>query len=133
VTEVTPVSDFWEAEPEHQDYIERYPNGYTCDFPRPNWTLPKRGTSPRGVGRRTLQFLLGQFPESVRDRARTVQRCGGIADRVTSKAGLGCDVFCTCDRRTVVRKRQHLRQLPIRIITPAEWWAHIKPWAGLWG
>ncbi|BCH19581.1 peptide-methionine (S)-S-oxide reductase MsrA [Mesorhizobium sp. L-2-11] len=42
VTEVTPVSDFWEAEPEHQDYLERYPNGYTCHFPRPNWKLPKR-------------------------------------------------------------------------------------------
>ena len=45
VTEVTPVSDFWEAEPEHQDYLERYPNGYTCHFPRPNWILPKRQTA----------------------------------------------------------------------------------------
>ena len=42
VTEVEPVSDFWEAEPEHQDYLERYPNGYTCHFPRPNWKLPRR-------------------------------------------------------------------------------------------
>ncbi|MGE3363519.1 MAG: peptide-methionine (S)-S-oxide reductase MsrA [Rhizobiaceae bacterium] len=42
VTEVTPAGDFWEAEPEHQDYLERYPNGYTCHFPRPNWKLPKR-------------------------------------------------------------------------------------------
>jgi peptide-methionine (S)-S-oxide reductase len=42
VTEVTPVADFWEAEPEHQDYLERYPNGYTCHFPRPNWKLPRR-------------------------------------------------------------------------------------------
>ena len=42
VTEVEPVSDFWEAEPEHQDYLERIPNGYTCHFPRPNWVLPKR-------------------------------------------------------------------------------------------
>ena len=42
VTEVAPVGDFWEAEPEHQDYLERYPNGYTCHFPRPNWKLPKR-------------------------------------------------------------------------------------------
>jgi peptide-methionine (S)-S-oxide reductase len=39
VTEVEPVSDFWEAEPEHQDYLMRYPNGYTCHFPRPNWVL----------------------------------------------------------------------------------------------
>ena len=42
VTEVEPVSDFWEAEPEHQDYLERIPNGYTCHFPRPDWVLPKR-------------------------------------------------------------------------------------------
>ncbi len=42
VTEVDPVSAFWEAEPEHQDYLERIPNGYTCHFIRPNWVLPKR-------------------------------------------------------------------------------------------
>jgi methionine-R-sulfoxide reductase/methionine-S-sulfoxide reductase len=42
VTEVTPAGEFWEAEPEHQDYLERYPNGYTCHFPRPGWKLPKR-------------------------------------------------------------------------------------------
>jgi peptide-methionine (S)-S-oxide reductase len=43
VTEVTPEGPFWEAEPEHQDYLERIPNGYTCHFPRRNWVLPKRG------------------------------------------------------------------------------------------
>jgi peptide-methionine (S)-S-oxide reductase len=42
VTEVTPVGEFWEAEPEHQDYLERYPSGYSCHFPRPNWVLPRR-------------------------------------------------------------------------------------------
>ena len=42
VTEVGPVGAFWQAEPEHQDYLERYPNGYTCHFPRPNWVLPRR-------------------------------------------------------------------------------------------
>jgi peptide-methionine (S)-S-oxide reductase len=42
VTEVSPVSDFWEAEPEHQDYLERYPSGYTCHFIRPGWKLPRR-------------------------------------------------------------------------------------------
>lgn len=42
VTEVTPAVDFWEAEPEHQDYLVHYPNGYTCHFPRPGWKLPKR-------------------------------------------------------------------------------------------
>jgi peptide-methionine (S)-S-oxide reductase len=42
VTEVIPASDFWEAEPEHQDYLQRYPGGYTCHFIRPNWRLPIR-------------------------------------------------------------------------------------------
>jgi peptide-methionine (S)-S-oxide reductase len=42
VTELSPAGPFWEAEPEHQDYLERYPNGYTCHFPRPDWKLPKR-------------------------------------------------------------------------------------------
>ncbi|MET3857402.1 peptide-methionine (S)-S-oxide reductase MsrA [Rhizobium sp. OAE497] len=45
VTEVTAVSDFWEAEPEHQDYLERIPNGYTCHFVRPGWKLPKRSAA----------------------------------------------------------------------------------------
>ena len=45
VTEIEPVSEFWEAEPEHQDYIERIPNGYTCHFPRPDWVLPKRAVA----------------------------------------------------------------------------------------
>jgi peptide-methionine (S)-S-oxide reductase len=42
VTEVVPAREFWEAEPEHQDYLERIPNGYTCHFIRPGWILPKR-------------------------------------------------------------------------------------------
>jgi peptide-methionine (S)-S-oxide reductase len=42
VTEVSPVGPFWEAEPEHQDYLLHYPNGYTCHYPRPGWVLPKR-------------------------------------------------------------------------------------------
>ena len=41
-TEIEPAGPFWEAEPEHQDYLERYPNGYTCHFVRPNWVLPHR-------------------------------------------------------------------------------------------
>jgi peptide-methionine (S)-S-oxide reductase len=42
VTQVEPVGDFWEAEPEHQDYLERYPDGYTCHYPRPDWGLSRR-------------------------------------------------------------------------------------------
>jgi len=45
VTEVEPVGDFWEAEPEHQDYLERLPNGYTCHFVRPGWVLRKRAAA----------------------------------------------------------------------------------------
>ena len=45
VTELAPVGDFWEAEPEHQDYLQRIPNGYTCHFVRPGWKLPKRETT----------------------------------------------------------------------------------------
>jgi peptide-methionine (S)-S-oxide reductase len=44
VTEVSQAGPFWEAEPEHQDYLERYPNGYTCHYVRPDWKLPKRAT-----------------------------------------------------------------------------------------
>ena len=41
VTKVTEASDFWEAEPDHQDYLQRRPNGYTCHFARPDWVLPR--------------------------------------------------------------------------------------------
>ena len=45
VTEVEPVGEFWLAEPEHQDYLERIPGGYTCHFPRKDWVLPKRNVA----------------------------------------------------------------------------------------
>jgi len=45
VTEISEAVPFWEAEPEHQDYLQRYPNGYTCHFPRPGWKLPHRETA----------------------------------------------------------------------------------------
>jgi len=48
VTELAPVGEFWEAEPEHQDYLERYPDGYTCHFIRPNWKLPRRAAVAGG-------------------------------------------------------------------------------------
>jgi peptide-methionine (S)-S-oxide reductase len=48
VTEVAPAGAFWEAEPEHQDYLQRIPWGYTCHFVRPDWKLPKRDTAQAG-------------------------------------------------------------------------------------
>jgi peptide-methionine (S)-S-oxide reductase len=49
VTEVEPAGPFWEAEPEHQDYLERIPNGYTCHFIRPGWVLPTRADRAAAV------------------------------------------------------------------------------------
>ena len=49
VTEVAPAGEFWLAEPEHQDYLERIPNGYTCHFIRPNWVLPVRVKAAGGA------------------------------------------------------------------------------------
>lgn len=46
VTEIVPAAAFWEAEPEHQDYLERYPDGYTCHFIRPGWKLPLQANVP---------------------------------------------------------------------------------------
>lgn len=46
--------------------------------------------------------------------------------------GLGCDAFVTADVRTIVSKRDRLPKLPLRILTPTEWWSHVKPWGGLW-
>jgi peptide-methionine (S)-S-oxide reductase len=43
VTQVAPAGPFWEAEPEHQDYLQRLPHGYTCHYSRPDWVLPQRG------------------------------------------------------------------------------------------
>jgi peptide-methionine (S)-S-oxide reductase len=49
VTEVSPAGEFWEAEPEHQDYLRRYPSGYTCHYVRPGWKLPRRASSTLGA------------------------------------------------------------------------------------
>jgi peptide-methionine (S)-S-oxide reductase len=51
VTEVAPVGPFWEAEPEHQDYLEKYPAGYTCHFIRPDWKLPRRAEKAEAVAK----------------------------------------------------------------------------------
>ncbi len=47
VTQLKPASDFWEAEPEHQDYLVRHPRGYTCHYPRKDWVLPKRAETSK--------------------------------------------------------------------------------------
>ena len=68
VTELQPATEFWEAEPEHQDYLDRFPMGYTCHFIRPNWKLPGPGSSHRSGRRLTIEQVLAdltgalQFP-----------------------------------------------------------------------
>lgn len=72
------------------------------------------------IGRRMID---APFTEGLPDRADR--------ELIGNAIGLGCDVFCTRDRRTIVRKRELLRLLPIRVMTPREWWEHVRPWAGL--
>lgn len=74
-----------------------------------------------GFGRRLVD---SHFVDALPDRADR--------ELVGNAIGYECDVFCTCDRVTIVNLRDKLPQLPLRILTPAEWWAHIRPWAGLW-
>ena len=53
-------------------------------------------------------------------------------DLVAHAIAFRCDAFCTRDRRSIYNKRNALRGLPLKILTPADWWQHIRPWAGLW-
>jgi peptide-methionine (S)-S-oxide reductase len=81
VTEVSPAGPFWEAEPEHQDYLERYPNGYTCHFPRPGWVLPRRaenGAPVRPTPQERVHARAGLSPRSLlaRVRGRSTRRVG---------------------------------------------------------
>ena len=78
VTELAPVGPFWEAEPEHQDYLERYPAGYTCHFVRPNWTLPAAPPTPdRPTTRSSEQRGCELAPVGDRDRPITAQHLHG--------------------------------------------------------
>jgi hypothetical protein len=56
----------------------------------------------------------------------------GDRELIGNAIGFGCDAFVTCDRATIINKRSRLRALNLRLLTPAEWWAHIRPWAALW-
>jgi hypothetical protein len=70
VTEVTPAGEFWEAEPEHQDYLQKS-HGYTCHFPRPGWKLPKRATAGR-LRRADLGVTSTALPQAAQFRRRPV-------------------------------------------------------------
>ena len=75
----------------------------------------------RDLGRRLNDSsLLGAMPDPS-DR-----------ELVGNAIGMDCDVFCTRDHKTIIRKRHLLPKLPLRILTPVEWWRTVKPWAGLW-
>lgn len=66
--------------------------------------------------------------------ANLIRALPDIADRelLGNAIALGCDAFCTCDRATIVDMRTQLCRLPLRILTPPEWWEHVEPWASLW-
>src|SRR5439155_15586368 len=67
VTELSPAGPFWEAEPEHQDYLEHYPNGYTCHFVRPDWVLSQRAkTTAQRPSSPTAQPIRGRRPRTRR-------------------------------------------------------------------
>lgn len=105
----TNTSDRLLTEVERQDkYLARLPD----DFSYPLFNA--------------AQALESQRRSGYRNTASAARELIGNA------VALGCDVFCTCDRATIVTKREHLGQIPLRILTPIEWWAHIRPWAGLW-
>lgn len=73
------------------------------------------------LGRRVIDSSLFQMLPDRSDR-----------ELLGNAIGLGCDAFVTADIRTIVRKRDRLPKLPIRILTPIEWWSRVKPWGGLW-
>lgn len=64
---------------------------------------------------------------------RFVSALPDLADQmlIGNAVGYGCDAFCTRDRRTIVKYRDKLPHLPLRILTPLEWWRCVRPWAGL--
>ena len=81
VTEVAPAGPFWEAEPEHQDYLERYPNGYTCHFPR-------AGLGPAAAHDSRRQLVEGHLSAAVRDREIVLPRLVVMRDPRTAGHGL---------------------------------------------
>src|SRR5262245_16504594 len=84
VTEVAPVSDFWEAEPEHQDYLQQYPDGYTCHFIRPNWRLPIR--TDKIAKKAGARIIAGSAAAN-----RTSSSGRGLKDRLhVAVGGCGC-------------------------------------------
>lgn len=92
--------------------------GYALEF-ADQWGEESR--HGRDLGRRLYDSaLLGALPDPS-DR-----------ELLGNAIGMGCDVFCTRDHKTIIRRRHLLPVLPIRILTPVEWWRSIKPWAGLW-
>ncbi len=96
---------------------------------------------------RDLRAMLEEFavqlvdsePDDI-DRAKSIAESSLLSvlpdppDRrlVADAIVLGCDAFCTCDRRTIVNRRHRLPHLPVHILLPQEWWSKVKPWGGLW-
>ena len=96
VTEVTPAGPFWEAEPEHQDYLEKFPDGYTCHFIRPDWKLPHReekaGSARRARLRAPPRSKDGLSPlrtPSMRDYCKSMDIAEFIIGRACARPAFG--------------------------------------------
>lgn len=87
------------------------------------WHYQSEFSRPRSLSRSTLGLLRRQL-QVLPDRADKDLILDALRDR--------CDAFCTVDRRTILNHRPELPELPIRILTPSEWWAEILPWAATW-
>jgi hypothetical protein len=121
---------------------------------RANWTLRASAKTLEEVNgtlcndtRNALASYVTEMLEFGTDESRQGNDLGrrlidtplfaGLPDRsdrelLGNAIGLGCDAFVTADVRTITSKRNRLPQLPLRILTPTEWWSHVKPWGGLW-
>src|ERR1700761_3585022 len=89
-TEVAPAGDFWEAEPEHQDYLQDYPQGYTCHYIRPDWKLPVRATASRDGNITTMSMSDADLADDQANFVMTEWEEGARPDKVTAEAEYPC-------------------------------------------
>ena len=125
VTEVSPAGPFWEAEPEHQDYLERIPNGYTCHFIRPGWKLPARKDTGRVrvERRRVARRLIQKENALTRCHPSISVHCasaGGAAVTAFSgasihrqpRSGIICGYVCFGSLADIGPRPRHVRSSP---------------------
>ena len=111
VTEVSPAGPFWEAEPEHQDYLERNPNGYTCHFIRPDWKLPARKETGRVS--RAPQSSQAPDPEGERVNEVSSEYFGALRQRLSR----GRDGILRGAHTSATAEGHHLSLCPLWVMS----------------